>query len=187
MERKHFLKASLCLGAFCGVRPVLGAEEKPAGEEKPAAPPPPNPCAGAIGYAAHWVKDLMDQADLQLTEPQRKALMEARGRSCAKSGAARRAEPFKGKLDEFVADLAAHMGKDAVQRDGDVIKVTYPRCFCPLVAELKEPLSASYCFCSAGWLKEVYETVSGKSVSVEILETVKRGGKLCRFNVKLSA
>ena len=59
---------------------------------------------------------------------------------CAKSGAARRAEPFKGKLDEFVADLAAHMGKDAVQRDGDVVKVSYPRCFCPLVAELKEPL-----------------------------------------------
>ena len=62
------------------------------------------------------------------------------------------------------------------------------RCFFrPLVAELKEPLSASYCFCSAGWLREVYETVSGKPVTVEILETVKRGGKLCRFNVKLSA
>ena len=180
MERKHFLKASLCLGALCGVRPLLGAEEKPAA-------PPPNPCAGALDYAAHWVKDLMDQADVQLTEPQRKALMEARGRSCAKSGAARRAEPFKGKLDDFVADLASHMGKDAVQRDGDVIKVRYPRCFCPLVAELKEPLSASYCFCSAGWLKEVYETVSGKPVTVEILETVKRGGAVCRFNVKLSA
>ena len=171
MERKHFLKASLCLGAFCGLRPVLGAEEKPAGDEKPAAPPPPNPCAGALGYAAHWVKDLMDQADVQLTEPQRKALMEPavdRARRAAPRG---EAEPFKGRLDEFVADLAAHMGKDAVQRDGDVVKVSYPRCFCPLVAELKEPLSASYCFCSAGWLKEVYETVSGKPVTVEILET----------------
>jgi predicted hydrocarbon binding protein len=180
MERKQFLKASLCLGAFCGAHPLLGEEEK-------QAPPPTNPCAGALGYAAHWVKDLMDQADVQLTEPQRKALMEARGRSCAKSGAARRAEPFKGKVDDFVADLASHMGKDAVRREGDVIKVSYPRCFCPLVAESKEPLSASYCFCSAGWLKEVYETVSGKPVTVEILETVKRGGKLCRFDVTLSA
>jgi predicted hydrocarbon binding protein len=181
MERKQFLKASFCLGALCGAHPLLGEEEKP------AAPPPTNPCAGALGYAAHWVKDLMDQADIQLTEPQRKALMEARGRSCAKSGAARRAEPFKGKLDEFVADLASHMGKDAVRREGDVIEVSYPRCFCPLVAEAKEPLSASYCFCSAGWLKEVYETVSGKPVTVQILETVKRGGKLCRFDVTLSA
>lgn len=182
MERKHFLRGSLCLGAVCGLHPVLGAEEKAA-----PAPAPVNPCAGAMGYARHWVKDLIDHADAQLTEPQRKALLEARGRSCAKAGAALRAAPFKGKLDEFVADVQSHLGKDAVRREGDVVKVTYPRCLCPLVSDSQEPLSASYCFCSAGWLEEVYETVSGKQVTVEILETVKRGGQRCRFNVKLSA
>ena len=83
--------------------------------------------------------------------------------------------------------MQSHMGKDAALREGDVVKVTYPRCFCPLVSDFKEPLSASYCFCSAGWLKEVYETVSGKPVTVEIVETVKRGAQRCRFNVKLSA
>jgi hypothetical protein len=179
MDRKHFLRASLCLGAFCGVR-SLGAEEEP-------SPAPENPCAGAMGYARHWVKDLIDHADAQMSEPQRKALLEARGRSCAQGGAARRAEPFKGKLDEFIADLQKHMGPDAARREGDVVKVTYPRCFCPLVADMQEPLSASYCFCSAGWLKEVYETVTGKAVAVEILETVKRGGQQCRFNVVIKA
>src|SRR5512141_2492321 len=124
MDRKHFLKASLCLGAASGLGPVLGAEEKPA-----APPAPENPCAGAMSYARHWVKDLIDQADAQLTEPQRKALLEARGRSCAKAGGALRAAPFKGRLDDFVADLQSHMGKDAAQREGDVVKVTYPRCF----------------------------------------------------------
>jgi predicted hydrocarbon binding protein len=182
MERKHFLRASLCLGAVCGLRPVLGAEEKPS-----PASAPENPCAGAMGYARHWVKDLIDQADAQLTEPQRKALLEARGRSCAKAGAAQRAAPFRGRLDAFLADLQAHMGKDAAQRAGDVVEVTYPRCFCPLVSDFQEPLSASYCFCSAGWLKEVYETVSGRPVTVEIVETVKRGGQRCRFHVKLNA
>ncbi len=181
MERKQFLRASLCLGAVCGLRPVPGGAE-----EKPAVAPE-NPCAGAMAYARHWVKDLIDQADAQLSEPQRKALLEARGRSCATAGAAQRAAPFRGKLDEFLADLQKHMGKDAALREGDVVKVAYPKCFCPLVADFQEPLSASYCYCSAGWLKEVYETVSGKPVSVEILETVKRGGQRCRFNVKLSA
>ena len=180
MDRKYFLKASLCLSAASGTRSLAGADEKPAGPES-------NPCAGAMGYARHWVKDLIDQADAQLTEPQRRALLEARGRSCAKSGAARRAAPFKGKLDEFVADVQAHMGKDAVSREGNVVTVTYPRCLCPLVSDLQEPLSASYCFCSAGWLKEVYEAVSARPVTVEILETVKRGGQRCRFEVKLNA
>jgi hypothetical protein len=179
MDRKHFLKASLCLGALCGAGPLADAQEKPAAPE--------NPCAGAMGYARRWVKDLIDHADTQLTEPQRRALLEARGRSCAKSGAARRAEPFKGKLDEFVADVQAHLGKDAVSREGNLVSVTYPRCLCPLVADFQEPLSASYCFCSAGWLKEVYETVSEKPVTVAILETVKRGGQRCRFEVRLSA
>ncbi len=180
MERKDFLRASLCLGAFCGALPA-GAEEKPAPASAPA-----NPCAGAMAYARHWVKDLIDQADAQLTEPQRKALLEARGRSCARSGAAKRAVPFKGRLDEWIADLQKHMGPDAARRTGDVVSVTYPKCFCPL-ADLDEPLSTSYCFCSAGWLKEVYETVSGAPVSVEILETVKRGGQRCRFEVTLKA
>ena len=174
MDRKHFLKASLCVGAFCGVRPALGEEEKPAA-------PPVNPCEGAMGYARHWVKDLVDQADTQLTEAQRKALLEARGRSCARSGGARRAAPFKGKLDEWVAD----MGPDHAKRTGDVVTVTYPKCYCPLVSDFEEPLSSSYCFCSAGWLKEVFETVSGRAVAVEILETVKRGAPRCRFEVKL--
>jgi len=53
--------------------------------------------------------------------------------------------------------------------------------------EGKQPLSASYRFCSAGWLKEGCATVSGKPVTVEIVETVKRGGRRCRFNVKLIA
>lgn len=189
MDRKDFLKTSLCLGAFAGTLPVA-AEEKPAADKpapnKPAAAPAPaNPCAGAMAYARHWVKDLIDQADTQLTEAQRQALLEARGRSCAKAGAARRAASLKGKLDEWLADLQKHMGPDAAKRTDDLVTVTYPRCLCPLVADFEEPLSRSYCFCSAGWLKEIYETVSGGPVSVEILETVKRGGSRCRFEVKL--
>jgi hypothetical protein len=190
MDRKDFLKASLYLGAFCGALPG-SAQDNPTADKAADKPGPPsapaNPCAGAMGYARHWVKDLIDQADAQLTEPQRKALLEARGRSCARSGAAMRAVPFKGRLDDWIAELRKHMGPDAASRAGDVLTITYPKCLCPLVSDFEEPLSTSYCFCSAGWLKEVYETISGASVGVEILETVKRGGQRCRFEVRLKA
>jgi predicted hydrocarbon binding protein len=182
MERKHFLRTSLCLGALCGLHPVLGAEGK---VETAAAPE--NPCAGAMAYARHWVKDLIDQADAQLSEPQRRALLEARGRSCAKAGGAQRAAPFRGRLDEYLADVQRHLGADGAKRTGDNIQVIYPRCFCPLVSDFEEPLSSTYCFCSAGWLKEVYETVSGEPVKVEILETIKRGAPRCRFEITLGA
>jgi hypothetical protein len=172
MERKEFLKASLCLGALCGA-PALG------GDEKPSA------CERNMEFARRWVKDFMDHVDGQLAEPQRVQLMQARGRSCARGGPARVAEAHKGDVDAFVAEMAKQMGPDGMRREGSVVKVRYPQCYCPLVSELKEPLSATYCECSIGWLKELFETASGKPVRVAALETVKRGGSACRFEVTL--
>ncbi len=183
MERKAFLKASLCLGALCGAG--AGAGEAP----PPPSPPQPGPCerdAAFAGWARHWAKGLVDDLDAQLSEPQRVAVMEARGRSCARGGPVKRAAAHKGDLDAFIADMVAHMGPEGVRREGNVVKVTYRACYCPMVAALEEPLSPTYCACSAGWLKEMYETVTGKPVTVTVLETIKRGGRACRFDVALT-
>jgi predicted hydrocarbon binding protein len=179
MDRKDFLRASLCLGAFCGARPAAGQQEN-------TAPPPPNPCERKAEFTRLWIKRFMDELDVLIPEPQRIALMEARGRSCARAGPVRLAEAHKGNLDAFIADLASHMGPEGVRREGNVVRVKYPTCYCPAVADLKEALSRTYCGCSVGWLKEMYETVTGKPVTVEVLETVKRGGAACRFNVTVN-
>ncbi len=105
MERKKFLKASLCLSAFGGVRQVLG--------EEPKAATPPNRCEGVAEFGRRLLTRFMSDMDEQLDEPRRAALMEARGRSCAR--------------------------------------------------------------------------LTGKPVKVEVLETLKRGGQVCRFNVILAA
>ncbi len=193
MERKQFLKASLCLGALCGTGQVIAEEPGKAAAPPPAPPtPPPAParpaaCEQTAEFARRWVRSFMEGLDVQLAEPQRIALMNARGRACARGGAVRLAEKHKGNLDAFIAELASHVGPDGVRREGNVVRVMYPTCYCPLVTDLKEPLSPTYCHCSVGWLKEMYETVTGKPVTVEVLETVKRGGKACRFNVELMA
>jgi hypothetical protein len=180
MERKKFLSASLCLGALCGVGPA-------AAEEGQAEPAPVTPCDEKAAFTRVWIKRFMDNLDAHVDEPRRLALMEARGRSCARGGPVRLAEADKGNLDKFVSDLAGHVGPEGVRCEGDVVKVAYPTCFCPLVAEVNEALSPTYCHCSVGWLKEMFETASGKPVRVEVVETVKRGGKMCRFDVRLEA
>lgn len=196
MERKAFLKASFCLGALCGTG-AIAEQTKPSAPapNPPTAPPPaapqqPTACerdAAFAAWARRWVVGLMENLDTQIGEPQRVALMEARGRACARGGPAKRAESFKGNLDGFIADMVAHLGPEGVRREGNVVKVTYQACYCPMVAPLAEPLSPTYCACSLGWLKEMYETVTGKPVTVQALETIKRGGKACRFEVTLSA
>jgi len=188
MERKQFLKASLCLGALCGARSAFSQETEPAATAaaSPSAPQP-SACERQLEFARGWVRSFMEGVDAQLPEPQRVALMEARGRACARGGAARMAEAHKGNLDGFIAAMASHMGPDGLRREGDVVRVQYPTCYCPMVSEMEQPISATYCDCSVGWLKEMYETVTGGPVNVEVLETVKRGGKACRFNVTVKA
>jgi hypothetical protein len=188
MERKEFLKASLCLGALCGAR--LAAADEPTGQAPATASPSapePSPCERNAEFAHRWVRSFMENLDAQLSEPQRVALMEARGRACARGGATKLAEAHEGDLGGFIAAMASHMGPDGLRLEGNVVKVKYPTCYCPMVSEIKEPLSPTYCACSVGWLKEMYEVVTGKPATVEVLETVKRGGTACRFNVTLSA
>jgi len=70
-----------------------------------------------------------------------------------------------------------------VHMSGDEISVVYPECFCPIPDE-KTPLPG-LCDCSAGWIRELFEHALSRPVSVEILETVMRGGSKCRFRVDL--
>ena len=180
MERKEFLRASLCLGASCGAGPALGQEGKPGAA-------PVTPCDEKAAFARSWIKHFMASLDAHIDEPRRLALMEARGRSCARGGAVKLAEAAKGSVDKLLSSLAGHLGPEGARREGNVVTIAYPTCFCPLVSEVKEGLSPTYCQCSVGWLKEMFETVSGRPVKVDALETVKRGGRTCRFNVVLEA
>jgi predicted hydrocarbon binding protein len=61
----------------------------------------------------------------------------------------------------------------------------YSKCLCPLVQSGSETLSDTYCNCSRGWVKEMFEMVSGKPVEVTLTESIKRGAKACRFVVQV--
>jgi len=41
----------------------------------------------------------------------------------------------------------------------------------------------NFCSCSVGWIKEVFETASGRPVRVELEQTIGRGDPVCKFIV----
>ena len=55
------------------------------------------------------------------------------------------------------------------------------------VASGPDRLPDTYCNCSRGWLLEVFENITGKPASVELLSSIRRGGADCRFVVRLGA
>ncbi len=201
MERKEFLGRSLTVIAGVG----LGCPCLAAGDQQATAPAPDPALApghpGATTFAKRtefgkkWIGRFMRVVDERFDEKTRRELMEANGRACA-IAAYGPPDPSKTmSLDAFVAALQKHLGEENARREGDIVYFNYrqhpdaPRmadgyCFCKLVEDGPADLSPTYCNCSAGHVAYLFEKNVGKPpVRVDVLESVRRGGKACRFAV----
>lgn len=205
MDRKTFLKANGCCAALVALQRLscdaLGAEPEAAPGTAPT--PLPSPAAGKplthaekrVEFAETWAKRFFDVLDSHLDEPTRAAIMKANGRACHEAGdAGRKAGPMD--IDLFIARVRSYIGEDAIRREGDVVyfryvqnpaglKVSDGYCLCPLVETGPTGLSGTYCLCSVGYVQNMFETAVGRPARIELLESLKRGGKGCRFKITL--
>lgn len=86
-------------------------------------------------------------------------------------------------LDEFLVKLSKNWKHLKLERKK--IYVEYEKCYCPLVRDYHEKLSVTFCNCSRGWLKELFESELEKPVQVKLEKSIKRGDEICRFRVLL--
>ena len=160
-----------------------------------------SPDSARIEKAELWVKALMDNMDALLEEEAKIKLMNACGRSCYLNafGVAGERKPSPETAERWLQAL--QQGGFRVERGSESTTVYYgwagkqnPQglslkegfCMCPIVENEMPGLSPTYCNCSAGYVAESMERATGRKVkSVDILESVKRGGKDCRFKVVL--
>lgn len=180
MDRKAFLK-QVCLAAGAGGFTVLTARSD--NGQQPDAPKA-DPRAT---FAHTWVRALMENMEQKLGEKERVELMEECGRDCARRGSIAMAKQSQGNVDNLLAKLAGPLGPENARREGNLVFIGYDKCFCPLVSSVPEPLPASYCNCSRGWLKEMLETVTGKPVQVVLKQSIKGGAPNCRFEATIQA
>ncbi len=127
----------------------------------------------------------MNSLDQHLAQETRIRVMESCGRACARANAVRSAVACRGDVDKLLSTLERWVGENSVHRSGKVFQVVYPRCLHRTVASGPARLPDTYCYCSCGWLKEIFETVVQEPVQVTLMESIKRGAKRCRFTVQL--
>lgn len=76
---------------------------------------------------------------------------------------------------------------DRYLKSQDTVERRYLACHCPFVREaIKDgsiPISDKWCSCSAGFAKHPYETLLGRSLPVEVLNSVLLGDEICRFRI----
>lgn len=136
-----------------------------------------------------YIRGMMDVLDRAVDEETRRAIMEACGRRCSGASTlakARRLQQEAHDLDDLLDRLnASHIGGGHLQRKGDVIHAAYDRCYCGSVSKAREPLSATYCHCSCGWYRQLFETLLGRPVEVDLPGSIIQGDDCCRFLIRI--
>lgn len=135
----------------------------------------------------HWMMDVLDREVNQVT---RQAILEACGRRCIGAGIlekALRLQKGSQDLDDLIGRLnAAQIGGGHLRREGDVIQATYERCYCGSVSHSRELFSDTYCHCSCGWYRQLFETLLERPVEVELLGSIIQGDERCEFAIRLA-
>ncbi len=152
--------------------------------------------------AEHWIKAMMEHLDEMLDPATRTRLMQACGRSCylRAFGVAGDLRPSREDLDRYLKHLEQsgteltregdrvtflfNWGRDHQNPWGLTIRDGY--CMCPLVESGPPGLSPTFCFCSTGYVREIFERSTGKPVEVDLVESLKTGGQDCVFRITIT-
>jgi len=59
----------------------------------------------------------------------------------------------------------------------------YPQCYCSCVKRVEQLLPETWCYCTLGYTKRMFETVLSCKVEVELLSSVKTGGEVCKIRI----
>jgi predicted hydrocarbon binding protein len=139
-----------------------------------------------MNHTHKWIKSLMDGLDNQVDEQTRTAILENCGRNCIPRSFIDRVKA-QCKNTEDLDALLDDMGQiwSHVHKEGDHLSVVYDKCYCPLVKAYPDKLSPSFCTCSRGWVKELFESVMGRPVEVQLEQSVRQGDPICKFSVRL--
>lgn len=203
LGRKEFL-AALGKGGACMCAAAAGMRSALAGQTAAPASKPGDPtaerAAKRMEFVDGWVRRFFAALDQTVDEPTRRNLMAANGRACyAAHSEPPKKTPGPDAFEKFKAWVAKQGKSRGYAIEDDVISFEFvgsaetgraaPEsvCLCPTAEARKAgELSPTYCLCSVGYVREMHERILGRSVEVELVDSVLRGGKRCRFRLTLA-
>lgn len=150
---------------------------------------------------AEWVKGAMERLDTLVDDETRIRVMENCGYACADMNrqpideAIERRRNYEG-IDEFLEAEQRNPSRGTrLVREGNVLYQYYTphtfreglRCYCSLLRGLPadENISLTYCHCSRGFIKKLWEAVLERPVRVELLQSTVSGAPECKFAIYL--
>jgi hypothetical protein len=182
MKRSEFLSGSLCSCLSICTMPLLGASPD-------QTEPKPKTCQERYDFAQTYVKRLMDILDTELDQESAVRVVQTMGETCARGAYGDKENAAdQTPVYEFAKRLQARIEGNRIywEYTGSPwtgLKIADGYCLCPLTEKGPEGLSGTWCECSVGYVRYMFERYTGSAVQVELLESLKRGGKGCRFRI----
>lgn len=139
-------------------------------------------------FLNHWLTDLFDTIDAELDRPTQIKLIEGCGRGCFQRHEFKRAIARDGEGD-LERLIAAYKRNFEIWRDGDFVHIRYgetsPGCYCPAARHRPARPDDVHCECTRMTHQTIFETALHRPFKVEVLESIRRGGKTCHLLVNL--
>jgi predicted hydrocarbon binding protein len=138
-----------------------------------------------VGRTEKWISTLIGSLDERVDEETRASILEQCGRQCQSESFVKKAKQIYEKSAN-VSDFIDKFSKvyKHVHRKGGRVYIIYPRCYCSQVNKIpKGRLSGTYCNCSRGWAKALFEGATGKPVEVTMEKSIINGDDECKFRI----
>lgn len=201
MERSEFFRKFLASGIACGCALRMQAvNEVPMPVSVKNVLTEETPCSKKIEFTQNWIKRFMDVMDKNLDAETCNKLMQINGSLCATGAYGELSGPkprTTEEIDSTIGDWQKSLGKENIYREGNTVFFNYvgnPKglkiadgyCLCPMLENGPARLSPTYCQCSVGYVGFMFhKLITGAPVNVELLESLRGGGKACRFKVTI--
>lgn len=138
-------------------------------------------------FVNNWLSDLFAAIDEHLDPTARIKLLEACGHGCYKRHKFKQdiAQAGKGDVDKLIQAYKANFG---IRREGDVVHITYGggKCYCPAARNRPARPNDLHCECTRATHEKIWSEALGQPYRIELVETVRRGGKRCHLIVRLT-
>jgi predicted hydrocarbon binding protein len=127
-----------------------------------------------------WMASIIEGINECVDDDTKKEILENCGKACAiYHGHLEKIASMKEK-GKNLEEILDYMNQEKMWC-GD--SSTCEKCECPLVLTEIVKLSPTFCYCSRGFVKSVFEEILGKPVNVELKKAIGRGDRICHFLV----
>jgi len=140
---------------------------------------------------AEWIKNAVRRLEKAAGKPTARKVMQACGMKCCGPTQQKRAKQFM-EESKTVEELLARLNERGIGggrlklKDRNTIVGGYDRCYCGRVKQTQQPFGTdTYCQCSAGWYKSLFEAAFDRPVKVKLKQSILQGADTCEFEIEL--